>query len=80
MKSANSNNEQKKVPFSTIKKAVNGDTDAIYDILQHYDKYILSYSTRYYCDEKGNSYHGVDWEIYARMQAKLMQAILLFRF
>lgn len=78
-KSNTKNAKQKLLPYKVIEAAVNGDPDAIYEVLRFYKNYMLTLSTRHYCDEKGNNYHNVDEEIYNHLQIKLMQAILLFR-
>lgn len=73
------NNKQNLLPYQVIKAAVSGMPDAVYAVLKFYDNYMLTLATRHYCDEKGKFYHGVDEEVYNRLQTKLMQAILLFR-
>ncbi|MCD8238180.1 MAG: helix-turn-helix domain-containing protein [Clostridiales bacterium] len=69
----------KLVPYQVIEEAVNGYPEAIYKVLDYYDRYIITLATRHYYDESGNNYYGLDEEIYIRLKTKLMQAILLFR-
>ena len=74
------NNEKDKLlPFQVIEAASNGDADAINQVLQHYESYIITLSTRTLYDEFGNPHVCVDEGIRRRLQTKLITAIVSFR-
>lgn len=59
------------IPFEVIEKAVTGDAEAINTVLHHYTGYIKHLSF----------YHGqINRDIEDRLKAKLVKAILQFRF
>lgn len=59
------------IPFEVIEKAVAGEADAINTVLHHYTGYIKHLSF----------YRGhINSDIEDRLKAKLMKAILQFRF
>lgn len=68
----------KVVPFSVIVAASRGDVEAVNRVLQHYEGYIISLSTRTLYDEFGNAHICVDENIRRRLQTKLIAAILKF--
>ena len=74
----NSKNENL-LPFPVIEAASNGDADAINQVLQHYESYITTLSTRTLYDEYGNPYVCVDEGIRRRLQTKLITAIVSFQ-
>ena len=67
------------LPFPVIEAASNGDADAINQVLQHYESYITTLSTRTLYDEYGNPYVCVDEGIRRRLQTKLITAIVSFQ-
>ena len=67
------------LPFPVIEAASNGDADAINQVLQHYESYITTLSTRTLYDEFGNPYVCVDEGIRRRLQTKLITAIVSFQ-
>ena len=73
------NQREKLLPFSVIEAASNGDADAINQVLQHYEGYITTLSTRTLYDEYGNPHICVDEGIRRRLQTKLITAIISFQ-
>jgi len=66
------------LPYPVIIAANKGDPEAMQIVVQHYESYIAYLSMRKLCDERGNSYWGVDEDIRDRLRSKLMQAVLSF--
>ena len=73
------NQREKLLPFPIIEAASNGDADAINQVLQHYEGYITTLSTRTLYDEYGNPHICVDEGIRRRLQTKLITAIISFQ-
>ena len=73
------NQREKLLPFPVIEAASNGDTDAINQVLKHYEGYITTLSTRILYDEYGNPHICVDEGIRRRLQTKLITAIISFQ-
>ena len=71
-------NESGLLPYPVIIAANKGDPEAMQIVVQHYESYIAYLSMRKLCDERGNSYWGVDEDIRDRLRSKLMQAVLTF--
>lgn len=67
------------LPFPVILAASQGDTEAISKVLEHYDGYIITLSTRTLYDEKGAPHICVDEGIRRRLQTKLIAAVLNFK-
>lgn len=65
--------------FPVIMAASNGDTEAMNEVLQYYDGYIITLSTRTLYDEYGNPHICVDEGIRRRLQTKLIAAVLNFK-
>ena len=55
------------LPFDVIEEAVTGDVDAINTVLRHYERYILTLSTRTLYDETGTPHLCVDEELKRRL-------------
>ena len=66
------------VAFPLIVAASQGDVEAMNGVLQYYEGYITSLSTRTLYDEFGNPHICVDENIRRRLQTKLIAAILKF--
>ncbi|MBQ3544641.1 MAG: helix-turn-helix domain-containing protein [Lachnospiraceae bacterium] len=66
------------LPFPVILAASQGDAEAIGKVLEHYDGYIITLSTRTLYDEKGAPHICVDEGIRRRLQTKLIAAVLNF--
>ena len=64
------------IPYATIVAAKQGDPDAMNTVLQHFDRYITSYSRRTYTDEHGTQSTFIDEDIKSRIRLKLMMAII----
>ena len=73
------NQRENLLPFPVIEAASNGGADAINQVLQHYEGYITTLSTRTLYDEYGNPHICVDEEIRRRLQTKLITAIISFQ-
>lgn len=67
---------EKLISYKVIVAAKAGDSDAMRQILQHYEPYIIRCSQRTFYDEYGNQYRMVDEEIKNRIQAKLMYQLI----
>lgn len=70
---------KKLVSFGIIKRASEGDIQAINEILKHYEGYIASLSTRKMYDEYGGTYYCVDETLRRRLETKLIKTILGFK-
>lgn len=66
------------LPFSDIEAATRGEAEAMERVLKHYEGYIRYLSTRKLRREYGSGYSGVDQDIYDRLKAKLIRAVLDF--
>ncbi len=62
---------KKLIPFEVIQKAVAGEPEAVDEVLQHYTTYI-----KYLSMYKGH----INDDTQDRLKAKLVEAILKFRF
>ena len=67
------------LPYPVIVAASNGEVQAMKQVLNYYDGYIISLSKRTLYDEYGNSYICVDESIRQRLQSKLIVAVLKFK-
>jgi len=67
------------LPFYVITAAVQGDMDAIADVIQHFSGYIAALSTRRLYDEYGNTYMCVDENIRTELTDKLIHGIHKFK-
>lgn len=67
---------EKLLPFEIIEAATKGDLDALAAVLNHFEGYIASRSTRIFYDEFGRSYHCVDQELKQRIENKLTARII----
>jgi hypothetical protein len=68
------------VPITTIQAAISGDTDAINNIVDHYNRLILKLSIKKMYDEYGNPHDCVDEYTYLRLRTKLIAKIVKFKF
>jgi len=64
------------LPYPVIIAATKGDPDAVRIVVKHYESYIARLSMRQLCDERGNTYWGIDTDIYDRLRSKLIFGIL----
>lgn len=74
----NRNIQYNLLPYETIKNAVQGDVDAVGEILQHYDGYINTLSRRKMYDEYGQVHYCIDETLKRRLQTKLLIKTLNF--
>lgn len=70
--------EKNLLPFRVIKAASEGDVIAINTVLEHYEGYIISLSTRKMYDESGQVHFYVDEILRRRLETKLITKILAF--
>ena len=66
------------LPYPVIVAATRGDPEAMKMVMQHYEGYIASLSIRKLCDERGNTYYGIDEDIRDRLRSRLIRAVLNF--
>ena len=66
--------------YPLIAAARTGDPEAINAVLLHYEGQMAVLSTRKLRDERGNTYYGIDRDIYDRLRSRLIRAILEFKF
>ena len=67
------------LPFEIIEEAVTGDAGAINTVLRHYERHIVTLSTRTLYDETGTPHFCVDEELKRRLETKLITKILDFK-
>jgi len=67
------------LPYPVIAAATMGDPEAIGVVLRHYESVLSDLSIRRLCDGRGNTYYGVDGDIYDRLRSRLIRAILDFK-
>lgn len=70
----------KEIPYSVIRAAQSGDTDAILLIRRHFEGYIASRCLVTYDDRDGQNYTFPDDELRYLAEAALYAAIFGFRF
>ena len=66
------------LPYPVITAAVQGDPDAVNQVIDHYSGYIAAMSVRKSYDKNGNVCFTVDEDIRRRLETKLTIAILTF--
>ena len=66
------------IPYPVIAVAVQGDPDAVNQVIDHYSGYIAAMSVRKSYDKNGNVCFTVDEDIRRRLETKLTIAILTF--
>ena len=67
------------VPYPVIVAATKGDPDAMKIVLNRYEGDMVALSVRKMRDERGNTYYGVDQDIYDRLRARLIRVVLDFK-
>ena len=72
-------NNKKLIPFWVIERALEGDIQAINNILKHYEGYIATLSVRKMYDEYGCVHYCVDETLRRRLETKLITKILKFK-
>ena len=66
----------KPIPVPAILAAVNGDEDALANLVAHFQRYIRALATRPVKDEYGNEYLYVDEDMRLRLETKLIHSIV----
>ena len=66
------------LPFPVIAAAVNGDPDAVARVVRHYSGYMAVLSMRLRCDSVGISRFQLDYDLYQRLESKLLAVIFQF--
>ena len=72
-------NESTVLPYSVIFMAVQGDIQAMEQVVEHYRKYIVTLAQREVVDEHGNTALVVDNEWRKRLELKLITAVVKFQ-
>lgn len=67
------------LPLTVILAATRGEEVAIEQVLQHYERYIITLASKELYDQYGNSYIFIDYELKTELQNKLIIGILKFR-
>ena len=70
--------ENRLLTFDIIQQATLGDENALQKVVDHYNGYIRTLSTRTYISADGRKHCVVDEEIRGRLQEKLMKAVIQF--
>jgi len=68
---------RKPIPLEVIQAAMDGDSDALQAVCDHYKGYIRYLSTQCVSDRYGNCSFLVDEEMCSRLEAKLMYSIVM---
>ena len=76
---SNSDHDRGLLPYPIIVAATKGDPDAMKIVLNRYEGDMVALSVRKMRDERGNTYYGVDQDIYDRLRARLIRVVLDFR-
>lgn len=76
MRGTNKKKERKLLPFQTILDATKGNPLAMEKVLNHFEGYMKTLSTRKLTDEFGNIYSYIDNNIYRRLETKLITAVV----
>ena len=71
--------EFKMLPYKVVVKATEGDPEAINQVLEHYQGFIINRSLRPIVDEFGRQRMVIDETLYGRMQSRLLKKILSFK-
>ena len=71
--------KENELTYELICAAVNGDREALDQILVYYDDYINTLATVKAKDAQGNEYQYVDGDLKTRIQMKLVDAIPKWR-
>lgn len=67
-----------RVRFEIIVRATSGDSEAIHQVLDHYEGYMAKLSLRPLKDDYGNQRMIVDESLHGRMKTRLITKILAF--
>ncbi len=75
----NGSREQGLLPYSVICAAISGNSEAIKATVKHYSRYIAYLSLRETHGKDGRFRWEVNSELYERLKAKLIYAVLEFK-
>ena len=73
------NDESDLLPFHVIKEASEGNVDAITEVVDHYERYIIKLSIRKMYDEYGQVHYWIDETLRRRLETKLITKVLQFK-
>jgi len=68
------------LPFFIIEDASAGDGDAVREVVNHYERYILALSTVRVYDDDGKIYTFVDETLRRELELKLITKLIGFKF
>lgn len=71
--------EPKVLPFTIIVLAVNGDVNAVNQVLKHFEPYINKLAQKTLFDELGNPHIHIEDEIKRSLETKLILAVTNFK-
>jgi hypothetical protein len=71
--------ERNLVSIEIIKKAVDGNSSAVAQILDHYDAYVTWFASSAECDRNGSVQYVLDEDVKADIQEALIEAIPKFK-
>lgn len=66
------------LPFHIIKAASEGNVEAINEVVDHYEGYIIKLSIRKMYDEYGQIHYCIDETLRRRLETKLITKVLEF--
>jgi len=69
-----------RVPFRTIDAASRGEIDAIFEVIKHYEKYILALSVMRFCTDDGASFSYIDETLRRELELRLVTKVIGFKF
>jgi hypothetical protein len=72
-------NDKSFLSYSTIVDAVHGQSDAVQEVLKHYDRYITTLATRTMFDAYGEPHLCVDITLKHRLESKLLGRVGAFK-
>lgn len=72
-------NQISMIPFEVVVSASNGDLNAINQVLNHYQGYIINRSLRTMIDDQGKKAMVIDDLLMGRIKYKLLNKILSFK-
>ena len=72
------NRNESRISFSVLQAAVNGEAEAIQQVIEHYEGYIKTISTSVMIDEFGNDQYVTDTYLIEVLKLHLVTAILKF--
>lgn len=67
------------LPYDVIRRASEGDVEAMDRVVRRYGAYMNKLSTQPYVDQAGNFHYVVNEDIRRQLETKLIRKVLLFR-